>query len=243
LTLVIIGVALAIYSYLYLSTITISVGASLIAAATVSYLSPLNEEIYQKFLSLGISDVYTSRSDVPNSQWVKWLGEAKRNCTLLGIAHGNWRRDPAFPGSLEDRLRNKVYVKLFFLDPGSEAAQVRAREDKTRDTVQTIRNSIKFLWDLRNSLLEREPDLTERLKLYVYNATPSSGMTWIDDFMVVTHYLSGFANVVSPAFLVEPVKPKSAGQSLFGIYAENLRKIEERSSTEINEGNVNQYIN
>jgi hypothetical protein len=79
------------------------------------------------------------------------------------------------------------------------------------------------------------------LKLYVYSATPSSGMTWIDDFMLVTHYLAGFANVVSPAFLIEPIKLKSERQNLFSIYAENVRKLEE-SAVEITETNVDQYI-
>jgi hypothetical protein len=104
---------LAFYNHPYLSGTVASIGASLIAAASVVWLSPLNEETYKKFLSLGIIDVYTSRSDVENAQWVRWLDQAKRTCTLLGIAHGNWCRDPGFPEVLENRLRNKVMTKIF----------------------------------------------------------------------------------------------------------------------------------
>ncbi len=60
--------------------------------------------------------------------------------------------------------------------------------------------------------------------------------------MLVAHYLAGFENVVSPAFLIEPIKLESGAQNLFEIYAENVRKIEQHSSTEITEVNVNQYI-
>jgi len=224
-----------------LGSLLIGIGSSAVAAALVAYFSPLNEEIYEKFLSLGIQDVYSSRSRVPNARWVEWLSQATRNCTLLGIAHGNWCRDPDFPSALENRLRNKVQVKIFFLDPTSPVAEARAREDKPRDTIRTIRESIKFVWDLRNRIGETEPDLIGRLRLYVYDATPSSGVTWIDEFMLVTHYLGAFANLTSPAFLIQPVRVDSGSRDLFSVYAENVRNIEEQRSTEITEGNVEEY--
>jgi hypothetical protein len=117
-----IGVVFSLLSHphVYVSGILLSVGSSIIAAGIVALLSPINEEVYQKFLSLGIEDVYTSRSDVENRQWCNWLQLAKRRCVLLGIAHGNWRRDAEFEGVLLQRLSNNVQVKILFLNPNGQ---------------------------------------------------------------------------------------------------------------------------
>lgn len=234
------GVILALLKppHLYSSGILLSVGSSIIAAAIVAYLSPVNEEAYQKFLSLGIEDVYTSRSDVENRQWCKWLRRAKRRCVLLGIAHGNWRRDADFAGTLLERLSNKVEVKIFLLDPNGPAATLRAQEDSGRDTKLEIRTSIRILWQMREGFPD---DVKPRLRLYVYDATPSLGVTWIDDFMIATHYLAGSTNVTSPALLMEPGQPSDERQGLYGIYANNVTFIENHFATLITNENINVY--
>lgn len=53
--------------------------------------------------------------------------------------------------------------------------------------------------------------------------------------MIVTHYLAGFPNVTSPALVVEPVKTESGEQSLYDIYEENLKKVEQSFSKIIDE--------
>lgn len=224
---------------MYVSGILLSVGSSIIAAGIVALLSPINEEVYQKFLSLGIEDVYTSRSDVENRQWCNWLQLAKRRCVLLGIAHGNWRRDAEFEGVLLQRLSNNVQVKILFLNPNGQAADLRAREDTGRDTKFEIQTSIKILWQMRQNF---PAEVRPRLRLYVYEATPSLGVTWIDDFMIATHYLAGSMNVTSPALLIGPGQFGKGQQDLYGIYAKNVESIEEHFSTLINEENVRNYI-
>jgi hypothetical protein len=130
---------------------------------------------------------------------------------------------------------------MFFLDPTKPAAETRAREDKGRDTRRTISESIQFVWALRSNL---EGPLKERLKLYVYEATPSCGVVWIDSFMVVTHYLPGSANVTSPSLLVRPVSGASGRPDLYEVYARNVKTIETpQFSTPLTEENVNSYIN
>lgn len=235
-----IGVILALLHppHLYSSGILLSIGSSIIAAGIVAYLSPINEETYQKFLSLGIEDVYTSRSDVENRQWVRWLGQAKRRCILLGIAHGNWRRDADFAGALLERLSNNVEVKILFLAPNGPAAALRAREDTGRDTMLEIRTSIRILWQMREGF---PADVRPRLKLFVYEATPSLGVTWIDDFMIATHYLAGSMNVTSPALLMEPGRLSREQQDLYGIYANNVESIERQFSTLITAENIQNY--
>jgi hypothetical protein len=226
--------------HLHTSGIFLSIGSSIIATAIVTRLSPESERAFHKFLSLGIEDVYPSRSDVQPRQWVKWLRRAKRSCVLLGIAHGNWRRDDDFEGALVERLRNNVDVKVIFLDPNRTAANLRAREDKKRDTKHEIKTSIQILWRIRQGL---PADLRPRLRLFVYEATPSLGLTLIDDkFMVATHYLAGSTNLTSPALLLEPGRFETDPSDLYGIYAKNVKSIEEDYSTEITEDNIHSYL-
>ena len=211
------------------------------AAVVVWLMNPANEEAYEKFVSLGITNVYPSRADVePPGQWVKWLRSATRRCVLLGTSHSKWCTDPGFRGALEERLRNSVDVSILFLDPNRTAAKVRAIEEEGRDTIHQIKTAIRVLWKIRVDL---PPELQRRLKLYVYEATPSMGVLWIDDrFMVASHILAGSMNVTSPCLLLEPGRYGSEHQNLYGTYARNVKSIEEKFSTEISEANVNEYI-
>jgi len=201
-------------------------------------MSPLNEKAYENFMSLGISSVYPSRRDVKPRKWVQWLRSAKHSCVLVGIAHGNWCRDPDFEGALTERLHNNVDVKIFFLKPDGPAAGVRAKEDKGRDTIHQIRTSIGVVWNIRKTLA---PELASRLKLFVYEATPSMGVTWIDEFMVATHYLAGSENVTSPALLLEPSRFDSEHEGLYAIYARNVQIIEKEFSEPVTEENIGNY--
>jgi hypothetical protein len=161
------------------------------------------EEAYQRFLRVGVTNFYANRKQVPNDDWVNWLKHAQHRCILLGQAHGEWCLDPGFRPALIDRLRNRVQIEMFFLKPDGLAARLRHAEDSTglRNTKLRIQRSLREVWEIRNSL---EPSLRGHLKLYVYDATPSLGATWIDDFMVVTHYLASRTNLTSPALVVEP---------------------------------------
>jgi len=211
------GVSAGYNGYPYWSTFLIGVGTPVIAAGLVTLLSPSADEIYQQFLALGIRGLWPSRRDVPPRNWCEW------------------RNDEKFGPALINCLRRKdVEVKILFLNPNSGLAAARAREEQ-RDTPATIRESIRLIWSIRNGLAL---NLRQRLRLYVYDSTPSSGATWVDDFMIVTHYLAGYPNRTSPAFRVEDLGP----DSLFGIFKMNIERICEKESTiEIHERNIGQY--
>jgi len=242
-SLVVIGAGVAACRNLaQLSTILISVGASLIAAAVVTYLSPVSREVYQKFVGLGIDDVYPSRAEIPKKNWCAWIKRAKRRCFLLGIANNNWCGDRDFEPSVLRAVRSGVEVTILFLDPNGNAVLTREKEDGRRKTSATIRSSIRVVWEDIRSKLDREADAQKLLKLYVYDATPSSGMTWIDDsFMVVTHYLAGFANVTSPAMIVKPVETDPEAGDLYRTYEENAGKLLERS-TLLTADNISKFL-
>lgn len=163
----------------YIANALLSVGTSILAASILIFLSPIQEDLYKKLVRLGIVDLFPSRRDIENRKWVDWLREARHKCVLLGIAHNNWCRDPSFEEVLLDRLRHGVLFEILFLDPSSPLAEARAREDKPRDTVRTIRESIKYMWELRERI---EDQTRQRLKLYVYSATPSCGTLWVEQF-------------------------------------------------------------
>ncbi len=232
------------------------VGTSLIAAAVVTALNPVNQESYQRFLSLGpnnldayqrflalgIREIYPYRSSIPDDLWCKWLGMAKEKAILIGIALQKWCGDKNFPPTLRDRLLHMVEVKVFFLDQTKPVTAVRTAEEQResgRNTEQMIRGSIQFMWKLRSEL---EQESRERFKLYVYNGTPSSGVTWIDSFMIATHYLSGSANVTSPALRLEPCQDVAGPDDLYSIYKENAQKLEKYSATPITDENVANYL-
>ena len=231
------GITAGYHGHPYALTFFVGIGNSLIAGGVAAFLSPVHDEMYQKFLALGIRDMWPSRRDVPNDNWCKWLEGTSTNCTLLGVAHGEWRKDDRFESALRRCLdRRGVEVHILFLDPNSKLAESRASEEQ-RDTPGTIRTSIKIIWNDVRSQLRLE--LRSRLHLYVYDSTPSSGATWVDDFMIVTHYLAGYPNRTSPAFKVEDL----GADSLFGVFKMNIERIKGKATTvEITEENVAKYI-
>jgi hypothetical protein len=214
----------------------VGIGASMLAAMLVSFAGPDGEETYRKFLQLGVTDFYPNRNMVPNESWVDWLEGAQRRCVLLGQAHGEWIRDDRFEPALVGRLISGVQVEIFFLDPTTEAAEVRQKEDYQKLKTQTrIRDSIKALWEIRSRL---DNAAKERLCIFTYAATPSLGVTWIDDWMLVTHYLAGFNNLTAPALRVESSpKPRSP----YAVYAKNVDRIREKFSERVTDENVGKY--
>jgi hypothetical protein len=219
----------------------IGIGSSVIAAAIVAFLSPFSEYAFRRFIALGIDKVWSSRETVPEHNWVQWVREAENSCILLGVAHGNWFDDDGFRPALIDRLKHGVSVKILFLNPNKPAAEIRAREEARgkhhRDTIQKIKNAIQRAWEIRETL---EPGVKKRLRLYVYEATPSCGLTWVDDRMIVTHYLAGLVDLTSPAVLLKPAQIGMGG--LFDVYAKNFAKIETEWTTELDERNIEQFV-
>lgn len=211
------------------------IGGGVVATVIVSFAGPAGDDAYQRFLSLGVTTFYSSRNKVPDDDWVRRLRQARERCILLGQAHGNWCEDNGFRPALIDRLTNGVQVEMFFLNPEETAAQLRSKEDSIRDTRDRIRRSLKFVWEIRESLQE---SAKERLTLWVYNATPSLGVTWIDAEMLVTHYLAGATNLTSPALLVQPVP---GSDTLYAVYEQNVNKIRANFSIKVTSANIAKY--
>ncbi len=221
-------------------SLTIGVGSSILAAAIVAYLSPASEAGYRKFISFGIVDMWSSRQAIKD--WVDWMHTARETCVLFGVAHGGWCDDKRFESALKDRLSQGVTFRVLFLDPKSSAAELRAREEEIahthRNTQEKIRKSIQVMWNIRNSLNAGQK---AQLRLFVYDATASCGLTWVDQQMLVTHYLAGLPDLTSPALLL--TRPQlGMERSLYDVYAENLEEVIERMSKPVDESNIQEFL-
>jgi hypothetical protein len=206
----------------------VGIGTSMLAAMLVSFAGPDGEETYRKFLQMGVKDFYANRTMVPSESWVDWLESAQRSCILLGQANGEWTRDDRFEPALVSRLIAGVQVEIFFLSPNSPAAKVRQKEDQQKlNTEKRITESITTLLQIRDRLTATARD---RLTIRTYDAMPSLGVTWIDDWMLVTHYLAGFNNLTSPALRVESnPNPRSP----YAVYAKNVDRIRDKFSEKV----------
>jgi hypothetical protein len=218
----------------------VGVGSSILAAAIVAALSPASETGYRKFISFGIVDMWSSRNAIKD--WVDWMQKARETCVLFGIAHGGWCDDARFAPALKERLSQGVSFKVLFLDPSSKAAEIRADEEKGikrgRNTQTKIKESIQKMWNIRESLT---PGQREQLRLFVYSATASCGLTWVDQQMIVTHYLAGLPDETSPAlFLTRP--RVGMERSLYDVYADNLNEIIQRMSRPVDESNILEFL-
>jgi hypothetical protein len=221
-------------------SLAIGVGSSILAAAIVAYLSPANEAGYRKFLSFGIVDMWSSRQAIKD--WVDWMHTARETCVLFGVAHGGWCQDKQFASALKDRLSHGVSFRVLFLNPNADAAEIRAREEESghthRNTQEKIRESIRDVWNIRNSLTAGQKGL---LRLFVYNATASCGLTWVDKQMIVTHYLAGLPDLTSPALLL--TRPQiGMERSLYDVYADNLEAVIQRMSMPVDESNIQEFL-
>ena len=124
------GIAAGYSGHPYWLSFLVGIGTSLIAAGLVTFLSPGSDDVYQQFLQLGIGQTWPSRREVPPRNWCNWLANATKHCTLLGVAHGEWRRDGDFEPALRRCLGKGVEVNILFLDPRSQMATERAREEQ-----------------------------------------------------------------------------------------------------------------
>jgi len=214
------------------------IGSSILATVIVSFGGPSGNRTYQTFIRLGIEDFYPSRNDVPNETWVDSLRQARAQCILLGQAHGEWCDDPGFEDAVIERLASGVVIEVFFLDPTGKGIATRTKEDSrgTRNLEGRIRRSIKFMWDIRQKL--QDPSKS-RLKLYVYDATPSVGVTWIDSSMLVTHYLPGSVNLTSPALRIEP---RQGTKSVYSVYQSNINTLRAEFSALLTDSNIGSFI-
>jgi hypothetical protein len=104
---------------------------------------------------------------------------------------------------MEEKLKGAVArgveVEILFLNPESTIAAQRETEEIVRATRRDTVNAMSWFMTLKESLAGPE---SARLSLKIYDSLPTCGITWVDTYFLVSHYLAGEANRFAPGFVV-----------------------------------------
>lgn len=181
-------------------------GTSLIASVLVGAVALGRDEFLQQMLGDGVQDVFDNRkTHFEDPFWDDLLRSTVKHFRVLGTANHGWFSDPAVAESTKEGVvdaivKRDVEVEFLWLDPDDDLAKARQREERRTTRLDTC-NSIIFFWDIRSELPQ---DKRNRLLLKEYVATPSCGVTWADDLLVVTQYLAGNPNLHAPGMVLGP---------------------------------------
>ncbi|HEY2142167.1 MAG TPA: hypothetical protein VGG98_08910 [Solirubrobacteraceae bacterium] len=185
--------------------ILIGLGTSIFASVLVGGIALGRDQFMQQLLGDGVQDVFVNRNTrFEDTFWTDLIREARSHFRVLGTANHGYIADPAVAeASARDFtdaiVKHDVKVEFLWLNPDSDLAPVREREEHRTTRLDTC-NAILFFWKLREELAH--PRQQERLILKEYNATPSCGVTWVDDLMIVTQYMAGNPNLRSPGMVL-----------------------------------------
>jgi hypothetical protein len=184
--------------------ILIGLGTSLLASVLVGSIALGRDELLQQLLGDGVQDVFENRkTNFEDSFWDDLLASTDKHFRVLGTANHGYVQDPAVEattkeGVVDAIVKRDVEVEFLWLRPDSDLAKARQREER-RTTCRDTVNSILSFWEVRQEL---PPEKREKLLLKEYVATPSCGVTWSDDLLVVTQYLAGNPNLHAPGMVL-----------------------------------------
>lgn len=222
----------------------VGAGASVIASVVIFAIFSSKEQLSYRVMKYGIKQLFHDRyKEFHEVFWADFLSTAKRQVRILGVAnHGYVTKK----GVLKDREqgvftsllnRDSVTITILWLDPTKVIAEERDEEESRGTREDTIRSILAF-HQFRQSLPQQAQ---RKLNLKMYDATPTCGVTWVDNSMVVTHYLSHLPNQESPGFvltysvidkLLSSVGHDHEFGALYDVYGDNLKAIE-NGATEI----------
>lgn len=186
--------------------IILALSASILASLLVAAVALERNEFADGLYGLGIEQIFKNRQqDLPEELWTRLFRNVRRHFRVLGMAsHGYLNSEPAqeqtraaLGAALE---RTKVTVEMLWLDPTHDLAELREAEENSRGLRRDTCDSIAFFWKLREEL---DGEKAKRLTLREYTSIPTCGITWADDYLIVTHYLSGELNLTAPGLVLQ----------------------------------------
>lgn len=214
-----------------------SIATALISAVVVASFALEREAFAQRLMDLGVSQAFHDRKrDIADEFWTRLVERCREHYRVLGAAnHGYWHDEQTrndTKRTLYDAIvKRKVEVEFLFLKADGDLCLQRGREEQ-RNTVKDTLVSIRQFWEFRESLPDEDRD---RLALKEYDSIPSCGITWVDDSLLVTHYLAGRNNLGSPGLLLtsgkpvfdslRPVSREDGPAPLTDVYIRNYREI------------------
>jgi hypothetical protein len=219
--------------------IMLGIATSVLAAVGLAWAAIDREQFAQRILDLGVQRIFHDRlTGLESTTWTDLLGDSKREFKVLGMANHGYLSTDGARAETEEALkkaldRKKVEVEFLWLNPENDLAIAREKEEG-RALRRDICNSIIFFWELAEKL---EEDQRPRFSMREYSTVPTCGLTWADDYMVVTHYLAGELNLRAPGVVLRNSVPKyerlfarfrggkEPKPGLAKTYSENYREI------------------
>ncbi len=224
----------------------VAVGSGVVAAASYEAVTGRRDERWRQADRDGVVNIFKNRSiDFEASDWNKSISGARRSVCVLGVAnHGFVRTATATEETTAaiTRLMSRKDTNMTVLWLNPESAEARQREKQEgRATRRDTTYSIKAFWDIREALAERD-----RLHLLVYTTTPTIGVNWSDDELIITHYLEVQPNLRSPGLVLTTARRRVRGtvdqdaRALTALYVENYNEIRAKA-TEIDAATITTF--
>ena len=224
--------------------ISVSLSTGILASAIVAAVALEREDFAQAISDLGVQSLFKDRkSEFDDGYWLGLLRSSNSSFRVLGVAnHGYINDEQAKEESRQEFLRavrQRKSIEILWLTPDDNPAADMREKEEQRSTRRDTVNAIEFFWELREGLTEEEQ---QRFSLKEYKALPTCGITWADNQLVVTHYLSGRLNLRAPGFVLGSslfrydrfVKALGLSQDtsppLAQVYARNYREVAGKSS-------------
>ena len=168
--------------------LSLGVGSSLIAASLYTSFAEFREGFAESLLEQGLVGLFSNRvREFDDVAWNDMIRGTRDHYRVLGVANHGYVRTQELKDSTHEALlgalRRGVTVEILWLNPEHTLADVREQEEG-RTTRRDIVDSIRWFAELRDNL---DGEMGQRLRLMEHEATPSCGLTWADDRLVVTH--------------------------------------------------------
>lgn len=183
----------------------LATGSALFAAAAFAFLAVPRNLWAAELQRNGVIEVFSRRlAAFSDADWEERVREARHHIRILGGSnHGYIGRDGAmwattYQQTFKALVDRGVHVEVLWNDPTKAAAEASEREERRRARADAVESMEHFL-ALKESLPERVRD---QLVLREYDDPPSCGLVWIDDKLVVSHYLPGRPHFESPGLVL-----------------------------------------
>ncbi len=190
--------------------IALAVSGSVLASLIVAAMALERAEAADEFARLGISGVFQDRlHDLPEDLWTDLLENARHHFRVLGTANHGYLNDESAKIATEKALRTAlarkdVQVEFLWLDPTTDIAVTREREEAERKLRRDACDAIAWFSELVAKLPD---DARSRVSLRAYTSPPTCGITWADKNLIVTHYLAGRLNLRAPGVVLDTSDP------------------------------------
>lgn len=184
--------------------VAVSLSTGILASAIVAAVALEREDFAQAISDLGVQSLFKDRkSEFEDSYWLDLLRSANTSFRVLGVANHGYLNDAQAADETRreflQAVRHRKSIEILWLKPDANPAADMREQEEQRSTRKDTVEAILFFWSIREGLEEGERQL---LTLKEYTALPTCGITWADNQLIVTHYLSGRLNLRAPGVVL-----------------------------------------